>query len=58
MLTWYFLIPILMVANEQVATFIKLVSRKLPFAATIFQKKNKPEKCPFIVTNNYIVLAV
>ena len=44
-------------ANKQLAICIKLASGEIHFAALI-RKKNRPEKCPFLATNNWIVLAV
>ena len=46
----HYLMSILMYANKQVATLIKLLR--------LTQKKNRPEKCLFIATNSWIALAV
>ena len=39
-----------------VATFIKLASGEFPFTET-YSEKELTRKCPFIATNNWIILA-
>ena len=46
-----------MYANVQVPTFIKLSLENSP-SLRLFQKINRPEKFPFVATNDSIVSAV
>ena len=51
------LMSILMYANKQVTTFMKY-SLGNSLSLRLVQKKSRPEKFPFIATNNWTVMAV
>ena len=53
----HYSLPVVMCANKQVVTFIKYSLGKSPLLR-IVQKKNRPEKIPFIATNRWIVIAL